>query len=596
MSSLKNSLLKAFLTAFAFTTVFHVPLVAAHYESKVDFLIASIYELLGSYDFTFVLLVVVCGFFYYHVGKQQKGNGVLASLFAFCLLIGRSYNEVGNWSYCFGSFVNFTKFLLALSGYAVLFQTLMGILENVMNKGTFLSDKEHFFSKKAFWKSFVIILACYTPFLILSYPGNLCWDVVGQIEQVIFQTGYSAHHPLLHTLIVGGLTQLGMTLFGSYEVGLFLYVWFQTILLVAAMAAIIAVLAKRKVDFKVLLGLLLLYIVTPIYTNLATTALKDVPFTAFVIGYLICYALLLETPQLMKKPKFVLLFVALQVGVILLRNNGLPLVLLSGIGGFLFTLKKYDFKDKIKSLLVYFGVGVVIGSLCLTLLSNLCNATSGSKGEMLSIFFQQTARYLQLYGAELEEEERLAVEAVLGDVTRVAAVYDPDISDPVKALFQKDASTGELVQYLKVWFKCFFKHPAVYFEAFFAHIYGWFTPGVDNVIRYEIQYDAIGQGLLFPNADKIMIFLYRFADRFSLLGILENIGMAVWALFFYSNYQRRSGTKAYLAASLPLWISLLVCMASPCFFGHPRYALPILMGMPFLYGFALSGKGKVQEQ
>lgn len=580
--------LKAFLTAYAFLTVFHVPLVPEHYET-MDYITASIYELLGNYDFTFVPVFGVLCYFYYRVGKMGKGNGVLAMFFSFCILLGRSYNEVGNWSYCFGSMINFTKFLLVLIGYSIFFKTVMGILSTALEKrGGFLSNEPHFFSKNAFWKSFGIIMLAYTPVLILSYPGNLCWDVIGQIEQVIFDTGYSAHHPLLHTLIVGGLTEFGKNVFGSYEVGLFLYVWIQSMMLAAAMAATIAVLAKRKVSFKVLLGLQILYVVTPIYSNLASTAIKDVPYTAAVMGYLICYALLLEKPNLIKNLKFVVGFVLLQVAVILLRNNGLPLVLLSGIGGWLLCMKKYNWKDKLKSLFVQFGTGVILGSLCTMLLMNVCNASSGSKGEMLSIFFQQTARYLQLYQTELSEEEELAIEAILGDVSEVAAAYDPDISDPVKARFKKDATTEELIQYLEVWFKGFFKHPAVYFEAFFSHVYGWFSPNISNAIRYEVQYDKIAQGALFQDADKVAVFLYRFAERISLLGILQNVGAAVWALFFYTNYHRRRKEKGLLVAGLPLWISLLVCMASPCFFGHPRYALPILLGVPFLFGFSLS--------
>lgn len=582
-------LLKAFLTAYAFLTVFHVPLIREHYEI-MDFITATIYELLGNYDFTFILTFGLLSFFYFKVGKPEKGNGLLAVFFGVCLQIGRSYYEAGNWSYCFGSGVNFIKFILVVAGYAVFFKTVMGLLGKVLAKANFISEEKHFFSKHAFGKAFGIIMLAYTPVLILSYPGNLCWDVVGQIEQVIFSGGFSSHHPLFHTLIAGGITELGKIIFGSYEVGLFIYVWLQSMMLAAAMAATVAVLSKRKVSFKVLVCLMLLYILTPIYSNLASTAIKDVPFVAAVMGYLICYALLLENPCLLKKTKFVLGFVGLQVAVILLRNNGLPLIVLSGIGGFVVTYKKYGWKERIQSVLVQFVAGAVVGSICTSILMTACDATAGSRGEILSLFFQQTARYVKEYQAELEPEERQAIETVLGDVKGLAGCYNPDLADPIKMLFKKDATTGELIDYFGTWFKCFFKHPAVYFEAFFHHVYGWFSPNISNAIRYEIQYEEIGQGLLFENADKVLIFLYRFAERIPLLGVLQNVGMAVWALFFYSNCQRRIKEKSLLVAALPLWVSLLVCLASPCFFGHPRYALPIFLGLPFLYVFAFAKK------
>ena len=84
-----------------------------------------------------------------------------------------------------------------------------------------------------------------------------------------------------------------------------------------------------------------------------------------------------------------------------------------------------------------------------------------------------------------------------------------------------------------------------------------------------------------------MIFYYRFAAR-TPLGLLENVGASVWALFLLAFYQRRRGLSAALCAGAPLWVSLLICMASPCFLGHPRYAFPILFTVPFLYGFTLT--------
>ena len=140
------------------------------------------------------------------------------------------------------------------------------------------------------------------------------------------------------------------------------------------------------------------------------------------------------------------------------------------------------------------------------------------------------------------------------------------------------------------WAQGFFNHPGVYFDAFFAHIYGWFTPGVSNAIRYETPYTDITQQGLFKDAGKYLIFLYRFANRIPFLGVLENIGAYVWGLFFFIFYTKRTKKQDVLFGSIPLLVSLLVCMASPCFIAHPRYGMPIMMTLPFLYGFMLTKK------
>ncbi len=582
---------KAFLTSFALTAVFHEPFVLNDYETVVDFVIASVYELLGVYNFTFLLVMVISAFFYWHISVNmtfsEKSSVLLAAFFAACLLIGESYHDLASWAYCFGSVVNFIKFILAFVGYTVLFRSLMDIGMNMMTRWSFVENKTHFFSRNGFLKAFLIIMASYMPFYMISFPGNLCWDVIGQIEQVILGNGYSTHHPLIHTFLVGGLVELGKRLFDSYEIGLAIYVFVQMAMLSAALASTVAVLAQKKVKQWILICLTGVYCIAPMYSNIVTTAIKDVPFCAFVIGYVICFSLILETPALLKNKKFVLIFVLVQLGTILFRNNGLPLVLLSGMGGVVFLLKRYSKKERITSVFVFFGAAFMAGQLILSAAAQLANASAGSKGEILSIPFQQTARYLQLYQTEIDVDEAEAIENVLGDVKEVAARYNPAISDPVKALFYKEASMGEIIQYIRAWFKGLFKHPAVYFEAFFAHVYGWFTPSVSNMVRYEVDYDVIHQGGSFPNAEKLLIFYYRFTERFTLLGMFNNVGLSVWGLFFLSMVQKKRKQYAGLCSSIPLWVSLLICMASPCFLGHPRYAFPIMFTLPFLYVFSL---------
>lgn len=593
---------KSFLTAYALCVTFHAPLKLSNYETALDYIIASIYELLGTYDLKLLFLLLLSAFFYHTCDKhsqkderRQTSSILLAGFFALCLLLGNSYHEVKDSSYCFGSMVNFTKSALAFAGYTFFFRNLIGLAYKAFDSHDFHSDREHFFTRHAFLKTFFILLGFYMPFLILAFPGNLCWDAIGQIEQVIGGAGYSTHHPLFHTLIMGGLVKAGEDLFHAPEFGLFLYMLIQDAALAAALATTIAVLSRRRASFPLLLCILLIYCVTPIYSNMASTAVKDVPYAACTVGYIICLALLTESPARIRQPEFIIPFFIIQIFVILLRNNGQYVILLSGIACFSFFFKRYRARERVLCLLSTFGGSLLTAKLIIALLASACNATPGSIGEMLSVPFQQTAHYLQLYQAEISPRERDAIEGVLGDVATVAAKYDPDSADSVKALFHKDASVQKLIAYMQAWGQGLLKHPGSYFEAFFMHVYGWFTPSVSNSIRYEAaEYDAIRQGGVFPNAEKLLIFYYRFAGR-TLLGLLENVGASVWALFFLVFYQKRHRQYASSVTTIPLWISLLICMASPCFLGHPRYAFPILFSMPFMYGFTLTHAPALEE-
>lgn len=589
-------LAEGFLAAYALEAEFHAPFILAHYETGIDYAIASIYELLGNYNFSFLLVWGLCTLFF----KWMKENAVrpikfvpsgLAAFFSLFLLMGRSYQEIGNWGYCFGSPVNFLKFLLALAGYYVLLSGILNICTVFLEKKEFTGRERNFWSSHGFGKAFAILCATYLPFLILAFPGNICWDAVGQIQQVIHQSGYSLHHPLFHTLLMGGMTELGNRLLGSYEAGMFCYMLLQLAALAAALAFTIAVLAKRNMRERLLWMLLILYCITPVYSNMASTALKDVPYASAMVGYIICLALITERPERLKKAGLAVGFSALQILVILLRNNGIYVILLSGIVIFFVLLKQYGWRAVGRKFLGVLWGSVMAGLSLMLVLALSCDAQAGSRGEMFSLPFQQTARYLQRYGDEISGEEKKAIEAVLGDVQELAERYDQSNADPVKACFHRDASAGELLAYFKQWCHGLTKHPGVYMQALFAHVYGWLSPEISNSLRYEAEHDLIRRGGLFPNAEKLLIFYYRFAARFTPLGVLENIGLAVWALIFLAFYQKKHGKSKYILAGLPLWVSLLVCMASPGFLGHARYGFPILFSIPFLYGFMMTASG-----
>ncbi len=583
----------ALLAAYALTAEFHAPFSGNHFETTIDYAIASVYELLGEYSFSFLLIWGLC-FLFLAWTKEKAVRPVkpvpagLPVLFSLFLLLGRSCHETGGWSYCFGSSVNFLKFMLVLAGYFILLRGILDVVTMLLEKKAFTGSQGHFWSTHGFARAFVLLCAVYFPFLLLAYPGNICWDAAGQIEQVIGQTGYSRHHPLFHTLLAGGLTGLGKKLLGSYEAGLFVYMLVQLAGLAAALASTISVLARRNLRKELLWALFLLYCITPVYSNMASTVVKDVPYASAVLGYIVCLALITENPGRLQNRGLAAGFAALQAGVILLRNNGIYVVLSSGAVIFFVLLRQKGWKAAGRRFLAAFTGGAAAGILLMNGLAFVCDARPGSRGEMLSVPFQQTARYLQLSGAEISGEERAAIQAVLGDVGELAAKYDPSTADPVKACFRREASAGEIVDYIKVWAKGLIKHPVVYAEGFLVHVYGWFSPETSNSVRYEADHGLLHQGGLFPNAEKILIFFYRFAARFPLTGVLENMGLAVWALFFLAFYQIKHGQWRYVLVGIPLWVSLLVCMASPGFLGHARYGFPILFSIPFLYGFTMT--------
>ncbi len=591
--------IEAFLISFACTAKFSRPLVKADFSEAVDYYTAQISTLLGEYQFLSIPIVIMAYVLLLYCDRRLVTQGkkigyTLPMFFSFCLYLGRSYQDIGNWQYCFGGMINTTRFLLAVIGMSILLQRLLFLLVRAYEKlsGSEWRCKftEWLFGGNVFVRITVILFLCWLPILILSYPGNLCYDVIGQIEQVIGEAGYSAHHPLLHTLLVGGLVKLGGSLFGSYEIGLFLYILVQALMLALALAGTLWWLAKQQFDGKkvshpIMLIILGIYVLSPVYSNVASTALKDVPFVAMFIWYMIMLAEVCQHRERIRNWKFATAFVIVQILVALLRNNGFYVILLTGVVLAVIWWKGAAKKTRILQIVVLFLAPVLLSKLVNASLLMGLSAEKGSSAEIFSLPFQQTARYLQFYRDELTIEQKQAIETVLGDVHVVAADYDPDIADPVKIHFyeQDKVTAKELLDYFVVWGQGFFKHPSVYLEGFFAHVYGWFDPQASNAIRYEASYDKIPREGLFTNADKIVLFLYRFADRITPIGMLQNVGVYTWGLLILTGYAKDKNRKGAVLL-IPLLISLLICMASPCFYLHPRYAFPYMFTLPFLYG------------
>ena len=600
------------LSTYSLITVFHPPIYREYYVEGVDYITANIYELLGEYSFSAFIVFALCLLLFYMLAKRGYTFGNLFSnifkkeilpffflslFFGFSYTLGKYYNEAGTNLFRTGSFANGIKFVFCMTGFFLLcFPALVFIAEKLNRSAAtvLLKNGKSFWEKHAFTKAFLILFLFYLPFCIISFPGNLCYDVIGQIEQVLTHS-YSSHHPLLHTLLVGGMTALGKQLFSSYEIGLFLYILIQSALLIAAFSTVIAILAKKKVNSAVLWGILFLYCFTPIYTNLATTALKDVPYTAFVLLYIILYSILLTKPEYSRRPVFHLLFVISQIGTITMRNNGLPLVILCGTGAMIYLSgKAKSFPAFLRYLGLFLLEGILISQIILIPAGLLLHAEKGSKGEILSLPFQQTSYYLNTFDGNIPKDELSAIEGVLGDPDEVMNSYDETIADPVKAHFKKDASTGAILTYIKAYFKGGIRHPFVYAKAFFIHTYGWYCPNTANEIRYETDYETIKSSMLHPLAGKGMIFLYRFAHRAFPFGLMENPGFAFWLLAFLTAFCTAYKKKETLTL-LPYWIGFLVCLASPCFLGHPRYALPLLAGLPFSYVLILISQNQQTE-
>lgn len=273
------------------------------------------------------------------------------------------------------------------------------------------------------------------------------------------------------------------------------------------------------------------------------------------------------------------------------RHNNIYIVAISLC---FLTFLKQSKKVKIQC----FSVGIVcffIASLFSTTLIISFHATKGSAAEMLSIPFQQTARYVRDYQSEVTEYERQVIDSVL-DYNTIGTVYNPLISDAVKGTYKGDDS--KLLEYFKVWSTMFLKHPRTYIEAFLGGTYLYYYP-----------FGSVPFGLAFPNKIEtnpaintgFFDFHYDISDstvrmftwnilylvsKLPGISLLFHPGTYIWLLLIAAVYAITRKKKTLIFGMIPAAITFLSCIASPLN-GSVRYSFPLFLMTPIILAFII---------
>ena len=440
------------------------------------------------------------------------------------------------------------------------------------------------------------MILCWSIYLIAFYPSLLAPDPSNQILQFFGIDNYYSHisimldesqiitnhHPVLHTLILGSCVYIGK-LIGSVNIGLFIYTIIQTLILASTLAYTIKFMKSLGLNKKYLLACLLIYSLVPVFPMYAVVPVKDVIFGSLIILYII------EVYKYVKNyGEFnIIKTLVLLILIILFRNNGFHIIILSLP---LLLLLKHKSRKKLLITLVltvsfYYSYNNAI--------LPYFKVTPSSPREMLSIPFQQTARYVRDYGDEITNEEKEIKDKILIYDT-LAERYKPEISDPVKNQYNKYTTDEDLKKYFKnVWLEGLKKHPVVYIEATLENTYGYYYPPKTNWYIYSNYKKTLkenGFDYHFNNLNGLRKYILKFGKAFPyipILGLIVNIGFSTWLILFMIFYLIYKKRYKEIITFTPSLVVLLVCIASPVN-TYFRYALPNVFANLILVGIFMN--------
>lgn len=565
--------------------------------------------IIGSFELLLIGGLIYKMYFNYY-NKRNKKNIVfiiISVLFSLFMLIGDTFNKTNSLNLMFDNVYIFMLTIVRFSGYFILFNLLIDKLfkftENKLFENNIKNKYLDFiFNKHPFISSIIIMLICWLPYIISFYPAILSPDPSNQIKQFFgIKTHYNEsvvmldedvlitnHHPVAHTILLGGCVKLGK-MFGSDNLGLFIYSIIQITILISTLAFTIKYMKKLNTPIWLRLSTLIIYALVPVFPLYAMSAVKDTIFGALIILYIIFIFDLIKYQNLSIKK---CIYIGLLLLVIMLfRNNGYHVILLS-MPFIILSNRKYLLK-----LLCLFLIPILIYKGYTDILLPNLHITEGSIREMLSIPFQQTARYVLKHENDLTSKDKEIIDKIL-DISDLKDRYDPTFADNVKNRFNKYATEDDLKAYFNVWLKGLVKHPVTYIESTLNNTFGYYYPNTYRwyiYYKYDSRLKEAGFNYHYNNLKSSRNILSSYGVVFPyipILGLIVNIGFSTWLIIVMFGFIINLKQYKYLNYLIPSIILILVCIASPVN-TYFRYALPNVFSIPIMLSMFINIRKEV---
>lgn len=589
-----------------------------------------------------VLLVFPLRYVFFGRRDSLRPSVVVPAItYAACMVVGRSYDLYDDASLIVGGISQGIVSTVSFAGWSVLAHAAIYLLYEALD---WLSVRQRGFSESRYgvlWRTLhavldrhpfvvplAVLVAAWLPTLLGSLPGLFMGDTGAQIRQWFnLPNGTSdylrlvnpavllnGHHPVAHTALLGSFVQLGLTLFGSENAGLLMYTLMQFSIAAATLAYVLSALRELGVSLAPRAVALGFFVFMPLFSNYAVLATKDTLFGCAFVVLVVQMGKLLA--RVFARWDWALLMAA-SLGCAFLRNGGAVFVLAACVLAAFWAAidaRRGDAHARVRlaGVLAVLACTLVLYGGFTKVLMPALDITPGSRREMLSIPFQQTARFVQKHdslhaGLPMGEgtddglvssAERETIDRVLRYGT-LATRYDPDKSDAVKNAFNEDATSEDMRAYFKVWASMFLRDPACYLSAFVNNYYGYFYPSERDVFTYsrasssEVMarpsnsdyFDFHHDESSLSKACDQAVTLYRVAiQRIPLLSLLLSSSTYVWLLIVLAVYVMRDRRFRELSLLVPLAGIVAMCLIGPCNGStYMRYLYPMIMALPFAF-------------
>lgn len=439
----------------------------------------------------------------------------------------------------------------------------------------------------------VLLFLCWMPCFLAAYPGFYHYDAFSQVPQALYsEVPYSAHHPLIHTLLMGKIISFGYHQGIDLNSGIALHSMFQ--MSVCAMAFSFAVCYIRRISAGWLYkAAFCYYALFPPVAMFAMSTTKDTLFSVLLLFTVIfLYDMFCDVSAFFHSKWKIFRFFGSVVLMCLFRHNGVYAYFC--IIPFLIMLQK----RYAKQILVLSGAAVLSYIAVSRCLVWALDAGEGSAEEMLCVPMQQVARVYADYGGEAFSEEELSL--IYKGISEADLLhYNPFLADYIKNYFDYTVIQDNPSAFLAIWIRKSVRYPGSYLNAFLDNTYQAWYPGtsiISNPADTQTAYfemnmcaggyrDSKMPGLLQFYSKIACEFYYQ---KIPVIRLFFSIGAMFWVALFTFAY-------AWYRRNRPVWIAvlLILCYCLTVLAGPVslvRYYLILFYGFPLCVGFLANDK------
>ncbi|MBT1181376.1 hypothetical protein JS531_05210 [Bifidobacterium sp. CP2] len=346
----------------------------------------------------------------------------------------------------------------------------------------------------------LVLLAAWTPWLVLVWPGSMRDDTLAQYLQSAGIHRYYTQHPLFDTLVFGLFWRTGAA-FGSPLAGEALYTLVQVLALAAGSAFLLCYVRKIGVP-RWLRALGLVYLATSyvVVGSIATMG-KDSLHTVFFLPAAVLFTEVCRTRgRVLRRMPVAVAFTLLLFAVVASKRTALVIVLCAGVC-MLFACRGAGRANRHRPAVCLVAAIVLAQGVFAPLATAATHANVSPGREVWGLVTQPVAQVAHDDPSAITPDQRRTLEKVM-DLDRAAANINQHRTNETFATLRtghgKAASSGasgdaapsasDKLAALGVWARLGLAHPDEYAKAYAGPIRGWWDPTVNFAYPTDSDY------------------------------------------------------------------------------------------------------------